>query len=140
MGIPLDSIIAESTKRRGIQVLPPDFERAKQALSNQKFDCILLSNVMQHLRYPKKILKGFTDLLDEKSCVIITIPNFKFVKYFYTALKYRKAYKNGEIFDKTRLHLTTHRMTTGWLSYSGLNVSNISIIQTKSLGHSYGPH
>lgn len=125
VGIPIDSIIAESTKSRGIEVLSRAFESATESLTDEKFDCILFIDVLQHLADPAKILTQYAELLDKEGFVIITVPNFKYIKYFYEILTNRKIYKNRKVFDKTHIHFTTPRMTAGWISQSGLNVVDV---------------
>jgi len=125
VGIPLDSVIAESAKSRGIEVLPPNFERAKESLTNEKFDCILLTDVLQHLRNPGEILTEYAKQLDEQGYVIITVPNFNYIKHFYGIATNGKAFKDGKIFDKTQIHFTTLKIVAGWLNQSELKIVEV---------------
>lgn len=125
VGVPIDSIIAESAKSRGIEVLPSDFERTKESLINKKFDCLLVADVLQHLPEPGKILTEYTKHLDQKGYAIITVPNFNYIKYFCTAVKNRKASKDGKIFDKTQIHFTTSKMVSRWIKQSGLEIVEV---------------
>ena len=122
VGIPLDSVIAESAKSRGIEVVCPNFQRAKEALKNEKFDCILFTDVLQHLPNPVKILTEYLKLLQEKGYVIVTVPNFMCAKYLYELSRTRELYKLRKVFDKTNLHFTTSKLVTEWFTQSGLRV------------------
>lgn len=125
VGIPLDSVIAESAKSRGIEILSPNFNRAKESLTNEKFDCILLTDVLQHLRNPGEILTEYAKQLDEQGYVIITVPNFNYIKHFYGIATNGKAFKNGKIFDKTQIHFTTLKIVAGWLNQSELKIVEV---------------
>jgi len=125
VGIPLDFMIAESAKNRGIEVVCPDFEKAKETLANEKFDCILFIDVLQHLPDPVKILTEYTELLDKEGYVITSVPNFKYVRYLYEIFAHGKLYKNSKISDKTHIHFTTARMVAKWLGQSGLRVIKV---------------
>ena len=122
VGIPLDSIIAESAKSRGIEVVCPNFDRAKETLKNEKFDCILFDNVLQHLPNPVEILTEYLKLLQEKGYMVVTIPNFKYAKYFYELSRTKELYKLRKVFDKTNLHFTTSKLVAKWFTQSGLKI------------------
>ncbi len=122
VGIPLDSIIAESAKSRGLEVVCPDFQRAKEALKNEKFDCILFINVLQHLPNPVKVLAEYGELLEEKGYMVVTVPNFKYAKYLYELSMTKELYKLRKVFDKTNLHFTTPKLVAKWFTQSGLKV------------------
>ena len=122
VGIPLDSIIAESAKSRGIEVVCPNFDRAGEALRNEKFDCILFDDVLQHLPNPVKVLSEYGELLEEKGYMVVTVPNFKYAKYLYELSGTKELYKLRKVFDKTNLHFTTSKLVAKWFTQSGLKV------------------
>jgi 2-polyprenyl-3-methyl-5-hydroxy-6-metoxy-1,4-benzoquinol methylase len=119
VGIPLDSIIAESAKSRGVEVLCPDFERAREILGNTKFDCILFVDLLGHLRDPVEVLSGFAEFMRDKSCAIITMPNFSYMRYVCEMFQ---VYRRKETFDKAHLHFTTPKMARKWFTQSELRV------------------
>ena len=124
VGIPLDSVIVESLKSRGIEVVYPDFDRANDVLKKEKFDCILFNNVLQYLSEPVKILKEYIKLLEKEGHVVVNIPNFKYAKYLYEILKKEELHKLKDGFDKTNLHRTVPKLVNKWFVQSGLKVVN----------------
>jgi 2-polyprenyl-3-methyl-5-hydroxy-6-metoxy-1,4-benzoquinol methylase len=122
VGIPLDSIISESAKSRGVEVVCPNFDGAKDTLKNENFDCIVFNNVLQHLTNPVKVLAEYGELLEEKGYMVVTVPNFRYLKYFYELFKTKELYKLRKVFDKTHLHFTTTKLITKWFNQSGLKV------------------
>ena len=125
VGVPLDSVIAESIKSKGIEVTCPDFDVARQTLANNEFDCILFANILQHLPNPAKILFEFKELLSRNGTIIITVPNFKYFRYIYDTYKKRDVYNNRGMFKKTSLHFTTARLVSKWIKQSSLKVNNL---------------
>jgi len=126
VAIPLDLIIAVSAESKGIEVLPTvNLERAKELLKDQKFDCILLNNILQHLHNPVEALTECVELLSEEGCIIIAVPNFDYVKYYYQILMDDKVNKNGRVFEELHLHLTTPRMIVKWIDQTGLKITGM---------------
>ncbi|MBN1795979.1 MAG: polysaccharide pyruvyl transferase family protein [Sedimentisphaerales bacterium] len=119
--IPLDAVVAESAKMRGIEVLSPDFEDAKKELGQRKFDCILLTDVLAHLPEPGRFLEEYSGFLSDDGCMLITSPNFKFLRY-NREINNRTADKS---FDKTSIHLTTKQIIMEWVKKGGLNLTEM---------------
>lgn len=124
VAIPLDSVIGACAEARGVKVTYPDFENAYADLSGKQFDCIIFSEVLQHLSDPVKILSKYATLLADDGVIIISAPNFN-------SLKFRRALASEGIslnarnnFDKTRLHLTTPRVIKQWLEQSNLQTDS----------------
>ncbi len=116
--IPLDPIVGTLAASRGITVTEPDFEAAFHALGGASFDCILFSDVLQHLEDPADILARAVRLLAPGGEVLISIPNFRYLRYLrdefpYPLLRkwtYLRNFLNG--IDKSRL--------TIWLRMAGI--------------------
>ena len=119
VGMPLDTIIAESAKSRGIEVISPDFDRASKALKNEKFACILFVDVLHYMSNPAKILAEYAKLLDKGGCMIISVPNYRYIRYFYESVTNRKVFKT------TSTYLTTTKQVAGWITQSGLNIIDL---------------
>jgi 2-polyprenyl-3-methyl-5-hydroxy-6-metoxy-1,4-benzoquinol methylase len=118
--IPLDSIIGACAEAKGIEVTYPDFEKAYDTLYGRRFDCIIFSEVLQHLPDPVKILSKYANLLADEGMVIISAPNFSNIKFRRALASERISSKEMKDFDKTGLHLTTPKMVKKWLEQSNL--------------------
>lgn len=73
-------------------------------LLNQKFEAIILADILEHLKSPEKLLKNCLKFLDNKGIIIISIPN---TSYWLVRLLYFFKIRpklNQTIFDKTHLH------------------------------------
>jgi len=118
--IPLDSIIGPCAAAKGIKVTCPDFEKAYETLSGRRFDCIIFSEILQHLPDPVKILSKYANLLADEGMIIISAPNFSNIKFRRALASERISSKEMKDFDKTGLHLTTPKMVKKWLEQSNL--------------------
>lgn len=122
--VPLDPVIGACAEAKGVEVLPPDFDEACETAAHRRFDCIIFSDILQHLRDPEQALSRYGRLLTEGGIMIASAPNFN-------SIKLRKDLLSGGIpvcvlnsYDKTALHLTTKRMVGKWLERSGMNVDH----------------
>ena len=80
--MPLDSIIGTISTSRGIAVTEPNFEKAFHDLDGVLFDCIIFSDVLQHLKDPLDMLSRAVRLLTPDGEFLISIPNFRYLKFF----------------------------------------------------------
>ena len=120
VAIPLDSIIGACAAAKGITVTYPDFEKAYEILSGKRFDCILFSEILQHLPDPVKILSKYAKLLSDEGIVIISVPNFSNIKFRRVLASEGISSKEMKDFDETGLHLTTPKIVKKWLDQSNL--------------------
>lgn len=120
VAIPLDSIIGVCAEAKGIKVTYPDFGKAYEALSGKRFDCIIFSEILQHLHDPVKIISKYANLLADEGMVIISAPNFSNIKFRRELASEKISSKEMKDFDRTGLHLTTPKMIKTWLEQSNL--------------------
>ena len=72
---------------QNIEYCSCDAEKVDQTFSNQKFDLVFSSNMMEHLPNPNASLKGINHILKPDGVSICTIPNV-FMKLTYLVLFY----------------------------------------------------
>ena len=121
VGIPLDNVMAVLGKAKGIEVVPPDFEEAFALLSKERFDVIILADVLQFLPDPSRLLFEIERLLAKDGHVIIRVPNFNYlgvIKKILLNKELRHLYENN--FVNNNIHMTTENMVKGWLKFSEL--------------------
>ncbi len=118
--IPLDAIIGACAEAKGAEVICPDFEKAYETISGKRFDCMIFSEVLQHLHDPVRILSRHADVLTEEGIIIISVPNFNNIKIRRELALERTLSGNMNDFDKTGLHFTTKRKVTKWLKQCNL--------------------
>ncbi len=75
VAVPMDSVIAASAEDKGVEIVYGDFQSAREKLGAERFDCLLLSNVLHLVPDPVGVLSSFSSLLSEHGVVIVTVPN-----------------------------------------------------------------
>ena len=123
--IPLDSIIGVHAEAKGIEVVYPGFDKALDILADEHFDCVIFSEVLQHLPDPADILSRFSKLLADDGILIASVPNFNHVKVWRDFLSKNLPYRDKKMFDRTQLHFSTKATVKKWLAESGLEEDRI---------------
>lgn len=122
VGIPLDAVIGSCAQARGVKLTPPNFEEAFATLAHERFDCIILSDVLQHIHQPFPVLARAAALLSPKGRMIASVPNFNALKVWRDLLKGRIPFGAKRDFQKGLIHFTTRRMVRDWFRRSRLEL------------------
>jgi 2-polyprenyl-3-methyl-5-hydroxy-6-metoxy-1,4-benzoquinol methylase len=120
--LPLDSVIGRLAQRHGIRVLPPDLATDLEFLGSQRFDVILLSDVLQHVAEPPWLLRRLSKHLNPQALIIGSVPNLGRARRMAARLARRDgrwAMAAGP-YAQTRLQLTDRRMVGASLETAGL--------------------
>lgn len=117
VGIPLDSVIAVCADAKGIKVTTGDFDESIKSLSNERFDCIIFSEILQSISNPVEVLSRYASLLTADGVIIISVPNFNYFKRWRELLSDRFSKID---FDRSGFHFTTEKVIRGWLKEAGI--------------------
>ncbi len=83
-------------------------ENVPDYLLRERFDCIIFSHVLEHLRDPAAVVARFSQLLNKGGSVAIAIPNVLYVGMRLEFLRGNFEYNpDGGILDDTHLHFYT---------------------------------
>ena len=69
-----------------------------------KFDIILMLDVLEHVKYPSEVVRKFFTLLDNEGYIIISLPNTGFYASMLHFLRQKWPRNERGIYDKTHLH------------------------------------
>jgi SAM-dependent methyltransferase len=75
---------------------------------DNRYDCILFSHVLEHLRKPAKVLAEFQPLLANDGQVLIAVPNIAFFRSRWRLILGRFEYAQSGVFDHTHLRFFTY--------------------------------
>jgi 2-polyprenyl-3-methyl-5-hydroxy-6-metoxy-1,4-benzoquinol methylase len=85
-------------------------------LERGRFDCLLFSHVLEHLRSPAQVVASMSQLVGRGGRVIIAVPNVMFFKMRLRFLRGDFEYDpGGGILDDTHLHFYTYRTADRYL-------------------------
>lgn len=126
VGIPLDSIIGESARHKGVEVISPDFDISITELGSQKFESIIIADILQHLQDPSTIIRRYRDFLCERGLIILTVPNWSYIGYLRQRiiLHWRRLINYHLNESEVGVHLTTSSLVSSWLLEGGFGQIN----------------
>lgn len=125
IAIPLDEVTAMTARKKGVQVLTPDFEKAMGELAGETFDHIIIRQVLEHLPQPDSLLTRITDLLKQKGTIIASFLNMQFIRLPAAARTFEPLdlQKNGSSrFEHLGIQIINLKVIRSWLSRSGLSL------------------
>ncbi|MEO1064751.1 MAG: glycosyltransferase, partial [Actinomycetota bacterium] len=120
VAIPLDPVIAAVAERRGVPTVSPDLELALFELADQRFDAIVLDDVLWRLPNPVVALRSLRRHLHRRGRIITTAPNL-----LSERLRVRSGRSTSKIptcFDHREhgVHEVDAEIVRGWFRAAGL--------------------
>jgi 2-polyprenyl-3-methyl-5-hydroxy-6-metoxy-1,4-benzoquinol methylase len=107
-GIELDPEAAETARQYCDAVIVADLNNPEiLAGMNQKFDCILCGDILEHLLEPDKILLQCKSLLVENGFILVSLPNIAYWRMRLDLLLGRFNYQDTGLLDRTHLRFFT---------------------------------
>jgi 2-polyprenyl-3-methyl-5-hydroxy-6-metoxy-1,4-benzoquinol methylase len=120
IAIALDPVIAACARLRGVETLDGDLDTVLTQLSGERFESLLISNVLHLVQDPVKMLASFVPLLSKQATVIASVPNLTRLPVQWRKLRGAEAYEALGNYVKSGVHLTSHKTLRGWLKCAGL--------------------
>lgn len=140
-GIELHQQMAEIARQKLDDVIVADVESLQptECFKKNEFDCIIFADVLEHLRDPWKVLKDFSEVLNENGTVVLSIPNVRhYTTVFSLLFLGRWPYRSRGIHDRSHLRFFTLKSITELLDHAGLKITKIDyryrIIESIGLG------
>ena len=108
------------------RIICSTFEPGMPELADQKFDCIIFNDVLEHLTDPDSILRGAQEYLAPRGCVVASIPN---ILYFYEITKILWTedweYQDFGTLDRTHLRFFTRKSIVRMFESAGYEIQEI---------------
>ncbi len=98
-----DPALAIIGKNKCVRMLNLDIEDTALPYERGTFDCIILGNVLEHLKEPERILFDLKKYLSQNGFLIYSIPNIVNWHSRMTILLGKFEYAQSGVFDKTHL-------------------------------------
>ena len=128
VAVPMDSVIAACPEAKGVEMVYGDFESARKQLSAEKFDAVLLSNVLHLVRNPLKVLSSFVELIREGGVALVCVPNLAQVTTIWRRLCRHPNYRHLGRYDRAGLHLTGPGLVRKWFRDCRLKVEKMEYV------------
>jgi 2-polyprenyl-3-methyl-5-hydroxy-6-metoxy-1,4-benzoquinol methylase len=119
--IPLDSVIAGVAVRRGVNVLSANIDAALRELGEERFDVILIREVLQHVDDPIRMLRKLRRHLTVNGQLVGSVPNLSATRRRVgRVLRANGKWKAlGGQYSQSLLHCTSKRLIEQWLESAG---------------------
>jgi 2-polyprenyl-3-methyl-5-hydroxy-6-metoxy-1,4-benzoquinol methylase len=121
VAIPIDVVIGSCAQARGIETTAPDFEAAFQALAGEKFDCLLISEVLQFLPDPVRILERSGSLLAPGGVLTGSVANFDYLRVWRLVLEGKIPWKHTRDYGQAGVHFSNRKRLSRWLKAAGFS-------------------
>ena len=111
-------------KKRLDKTIVCDFEK-EIPFKKEKFDIIILADILEHLKNPEDLLLKIKKLLNSGGIILASIPNVANIYVRFNLLFGKWDYKNSGILDKTHLKFFTKKTMIKLFVESGYKINGI---------------
>lgn len=126
-GIDIDAEAVQVAQTRGVKAQHGDIEDPNLLKNFQKFDVVLMMDVLEHLREPEKILKALPQVIEKGGRALVTVPNVTYWAVRKDLLLGKWKYVESGILDRTHLRFNN---LEGWkelIANSGFKVKEFRV-------------
>lgn len=123
-GIEIDSDAAKEAGRYCSKVLIGNIEEMDISglIGDEKFDVFMFGDVLEHLRYPEKVLARARPLLPEGGYVLASIPNIAHISVALDLLEGKFEYRPLGLLDNTHIRFFTKKTIYSLFRDSGYEI------------------
>lgn len=135
-GVDINQKAIELAKKRLTKAFVADLNKEKELqklFDNQKFDFIVLVEVLEHLVNPEKLLTEIKKLLNKDGKIIISVPNIANWEIRLQLLFGNFDYEQQGILDETHLRFFTRKSIRNLLMSFGYNIEQEYYTRTNIL-------
>jgi SAM-dependent methyltransferase len=124
-GIEIDAAAAEDAREFCERLIIGDIENLNltEDFSGQSFDVIILSDVLEHLKYPGDTLMKLRPLLGQSGILLASIPNIAHAAICWELAHGRFDYRDYGLLDDTHIRFFTKKSITRLFEKSGYYIS-----------------
>lgn len=126
VGIEADPAVAQRARENLSRVLQGDVESLVLPFDGGYFDCIVLADVLEHLRDPLSTMIKLHRYLSDSGTIVASIPNVRFFEVIRRLAEGRWEYEEFGILDKTHLRFFTKKEIEVLFSRAGLELTGVS--------------
>jgi 2-polyprenyl-3-methyl-5-hydroxy-6-metoxy-1,4-benzoquinol methylase len=120
VGWPLDSVIGAWAEKKGVEIRYGNTRTVQQQLGGERFDCLLLLDILHLNSEPISFLSSFARLLAPGGVMVISTPNFHLLRIVLRELFRLRHLGLLGGFSASGVQLTSERAIRKWLDVSKL--------------------
>ncbi len=122
-----ESVMAGIAKNKCAEMLKLDIETEELPYGNGAFDCIVLGNVLEHMKNPTKILTDLKKYLSDDGFLIYSVPNIVNWHSRMTIFFGKFEYAENGVFDKTHLHFYNYNSAKKLAQDAGYRITWLDV-------------
>jgi 2-polyprenyl-3-methyl-5-hydroxy-6-metoxy-1,4-benzoquinol methylase len=124
-GVELSSEDTELARAHCVRVVMGDVETLdfEAEFAGERFDALILADVLEHLRDPSALLRRIRPLLAEGAAVLASIPNVAHGSVRLALLGGEFRYREGGLLDRTHLRFFTRESIQDLFEASGYSIT-----------------
>lgn len=126
VGVEYEPEIANEAKDLLDEVIVGDIEEKIGTLPSDYFDCIVLADVLEHLRFPETVLQKLNRALKDTGIIVASIPNVRHWSVVRALLEGDWNYEDAGILDRTHLRFFTRKSVLKIFADSGYAVTGLT--------------
>lgn len=123
VGVEYEPEIANKAKYLLDDVIVGDIEEKIDVLPSAYFDCIVLADVLEHLRFPEAVLQKLNRTLKDTGTIVASIPNVRHWSVLRPLLEGDWNYEDAGILDRTHLRFFTRKSILKIFADSGYAIT-----------------
>ncbi len=123
VGVEYEPEIANKARYLLDDVIVGDIEEKIDVLPSAYFDCIVLADVLEHLRFPEAVLQKLNRTLKDTGTIVASIPNVRHWSVLRPLLEGDWNYEDAGILDRTHLRFFTRKSILKIFADSGYAVT-----------------
>lgn len=127
-GVEINSSACEKAARNISRVICGNIEELDLPFEDGYFDCIILGDVLEHLKDPAAVLVKLGRTLSDTGEVIASIPNIRYYGILNMLVEGYWSYADYGILDRTHLRFFTRKEMEGLFQKAGYELSGISSV------------
>jgi predicted HAD superfamily hydrolase/2-polyprenyl-3-methyl-5-hydroxy-6-metoxy-1,4-benzoquinol methylase len=108
VGIELNKPAAKVASHELDEIYQVDIERFAPPFVEGQFDCLIFADILEHLRDPWKLVKGYVKFLRPGGALVVSVPNVRRLSILHSLIEHGTwEYTEEGILDRTHLRFFT---------------------------------
>lgn len=125
-GIEIEPQVAERAKENLSGVVCGNLEEIDIPFERAYFDCIILTDILEHLKDPLSALKKFKGYLNDSGVIVASIPNVRYYGVINMLVNGRWEYRDSGILDRGHLRFFTMKEIEYLFNDAGFEITGIN--------------
>ncbi len=126
VGIEIVPEVSKKAQKNLTRVICGDIEKIELPFDKGYFDCIILADILEHLKDPLSTLKKLRPYLCSDGIVVASIPNVRFFLVINMLVEGRWQYSDSGVLDRTHLRFFTKKEMEDLFAQADFDITGIT--------------